>query len=140
MFTFDWSSHVRESAQGARSVCLSPRPRSPRSPAARRESQLGPAGGRSALPAYALGSPYALQVASRITQCPPPPPDLREPSASHFVYGLTLPSATGTPLIAHETADAVLDVHEVEEELVEPALELVHELAIHACRFTGRGR
>jgi hypothetical protein len=52
---------------------------------------------------------------------------------------LTLPSATATPLIAHEAADAVLDVHEVEEELVEPALELVHELAIHACRFTGAG-
>ncbi|WP_411116285.1 ATP-binding protein [Streptomyces sp. 058-1L] len=110
-----------------------------RSPIAVREDQLDPAGGRSTLPTYALGSPYALQVASRITQCPPPPPDLREPAASHFVYGLTLPSATATPLIANETADAVLDVHEVEDELIEPALELVHELAVHACRFTGAG-
>lgn len=108
-------------------------------PATRRAGQPGPAGGRSALPAFTLGSPYALQVASRITQCPPPPPDLREPAASHFVYGLTLPSATATPLIAHEAADAVLDVHEVEDELIEPALELVHELAVHACRFTGAG-
>ncbi|MFD4023092.1 ATP-binding protein [Streptomyces sp. NPDC058576] len=110
-----------------------------RTPAAHRAAQLGPAAGRSALPVYALGYPYALQVASRITQCPPPPPDLREPAASHFVYGLTLPSATAAPLIAHETADVVLDVHEVEDELVEPALELVHELAVHACRFTGAG-
>ncbi|WP_405394567.1 ATP-binding protein [Streptomyces gougerotii] len=95
--------------------------------------------GRFSLPSYVFGSPYALQVASRITQCPPPPPDLREPAASPFVYGLALPSATATPLIAHEAADAVLDVHEVEDGLVEPALELVHELAVHACRFTGAG-
>ncbi|MFF0257392.1 ATP-binding protein [Streptomyces microflavus] len=111
----------------------------PRTSASRPNGELPLAAGRSTLPAYALGSPYALQVASRITQSPPPPPDLREPAASHFVYGLTLPSATATPLIAHEVADAVLDVHEVEDELVEPALELVHELAIHACRFTGAG-
>ncbi|MFD3412098.1 ATP-binding protein [Streptomyces cyaneofuscatus] len=110
-----------------------------RTPAAHRAGQLGPAVGRSALPAYALGSPYTLQVAPRITQCPPPPPDLGEPSASHFVYGLTLPSATAAPLIAHEAADVVLDVHEVEDGLVEPALELVHELTVHACRFTGAG-
>ncbi|MFD4235847.1 ATP-binding protein [Streptomyces sp. NPDC058542] len=110
-----------------------------RASAPRPNGELPLAAGRSALPAYAFGSPYALQVASRITQCPPPPPDLRDPAASPFAYGLTLPSAAATPLIAHETADAVLDVHEVEAELVEPALELVHELAIHACRFTGAG-
>ncbi|MFI1186385.1 ATP-binding protein [Streptomyces californicus] len=97
------------------------------------------AAGRSALPAYAFGSPYALQVTSRITQCPPPPPDLREPDAAHFVYGLTLPSAGATPLIAAEAAEIVLDVHEVEGAIVEPALGMVHELAVHACRFTGAG-
>ncbi|WNI30911.1 ATP-binding protein [Streptomyces sp. ITFR-6] len=111
----------------------------PRTSAPRPNGELPLETGGSALPAYAFGSPYALQVASRITQCPPPPPDLRDPAASPFVYGLTLPSAAATPLIAHETADAVLDVHEVEDELVEPALELVHELAVHACRFTGAG-
>ncbi|MGW9301690.1 ATP-binding protein [Streptomyces cyaneofuscatus] len=110
-----------------------------RTSAPRPNGELPPAEGRFSLPAYAFGSPYALQVASRITQCPPPPPDLRDPSPSHFVYGLTLPSAGATPLIASETADAVLDVHEVEDELVGPALELVHELAVHACRFTGAG-
>ncbi|MCR8944728.1 ATP-binding protein [Streptomyces sp. OUCMDZ-4982] len=110
-----------------------------RTSAPRPNGELPPAERRFSLPAYAFGSPYALQVASRITQCPPPPPDLRDPSPSHFVYGLTLPSAGATPLIASETADAVLDVHEVEDELVGPALELVHELAAHACRFTGAG-
>ena len=90
-------------------------------------------------PAYALGSPFALQAASRVSQCPPPPSDLAEPSASHFVYGLTLPSAVGTPVVAQETVEIVLDVHGVEDELVEPMLALVHELAIHACRFTGAG-
>jgi hypothetical protein len=93
----------------------------------------------STLPAFALGSPYALQSAPAIIHCPPPPPDLGEPAASHFVYGLTLPSATGTPVIAHEATEAVLDVHGVEDELVEPALGLVHELTVHACRFTGAG-
>ncbi|MFQ6146572.1 hypothetical protein ACLMNJ_26445 [Streptomyces seoulensis] len=39
---------------------------------------------------------------------------------------MTLPSAAATPLISHETADGVLDVHEVEDELVEPALEVDH--------------
>ncbi|MFE6598866.1 ATP-binding protein [Streptomyces albidoflavus] len=110
-----------------------------RTSAPRPNGELPQTEGRFSLPAYAFGSPYALQVASRITQCPPPPPDLREPSPSHFVYGLTLPSAGATPLIAPEMADAVLDVHEVEDELVGSALELVHELAVHACRFTGAG-
>ncbi|WP_405796199.1 ATP-binding protein [Streptomyces sp. NBC_01506] len=96
-------------------------------------------GPRSTLPAYALGSPFALHAPARVTQCPPPPPDLAEPPASHFVYGLTLPSAVGTPVVAHDTAEAVLDVHGVEDELIEPTLMLVHELAIHACRFTGAG-
>ncbi|WP_258045081.1 ATP-binding protein [Streptomyces sp. SM11] len=96
-------------------------------------------GPRSGFPAYVLGSPFALRAPAGVTQCPPPPPDLGEPSAARFVYGLTLPSATATPLIAHEAADAVLDVHGVEDELIEPALELVHELAVHACRFTGAG-
>ncbi|RZD80965.1 sensor histidine kinase [Streptomyces albidoflavus] len=120
---------------------VDPLPARPAPPAAasRPSGELPLAAGRSAPPSYAFGSPYALQVASRITQCPPPPPDLREPSPSHFVYGLTLPSAGAAPLIASETADAVLDVHEVEEELVGPVLELVHELAVHACRFTGAG-
>ncbi|AUH42135.1 ATP-binding protein [Streptomyces sp. CMB-StM0423] len=94
---------------------------------------------RSRLPVYTLGSPYALQSAPAITRCPPPPPDLGGPSASHFAYGLTLPSATGTPVIAHDSAGAVLDVHGVEDELIDPALSLVHELAVHACRFTGAG-
>ncbi|WP_097981359.1 ATP-binding protein [Streptomyces sp. f150] len=128
-------------AKSSTALPVDPLPVRPAPPAAacRPNGELPLAAGRSALPAYAFGSPYALQVASRITQCPPPPPDLREPSPSHFVYGLTLPSAGATPLIASETAGAVLDVHEVEDELVGPALELVHELAIHACRFTGAG-
>ena len=92
-----------------------------------------------AFPAYVLGSPFALQAASRVTQCPPPPPDLTEPSADHLVYGLTLPSAVGTPVVSQEAAEVVLDVHSVEEELVEPMLALVHELTLHACRFTGAG-
>ncbi|WP_327259738.1 ATP-binding protein [Streptomyces sp. NBC_01240] len=108
-------------------------------PAGHRGHGLAGDGTRSRLPAYAVGSPFALQAPSRVTQCPPPPPDLGEPSASRFVYGLTLPSATGTPLIAHEAAEAVLDVHGVEDELIEPALALVHELTVHACCFTGAG-
>lgn len=114
-------------------------PTARRAPAGRPGRQLTAGGVRSSLPAYTLGSPYVLQSAPAITQCPPPPPDLGEPSASHFVYGLTLPAAAGTPLIAYEAAEAVLDVHGVEDELTEPALGLVHELAVHACRFTGAG-
>ncbi|ATY96548.1 ATP-binding protein [Streptomyces cavourensis] len=130
---------VRAKSSDALSVDSLPVRSVSRTSVPRPNGELPLAAGRSALPAYAFGSPYALQVASRITQCPPPPPDLRDPSPSHFVYGLTLPSAGATPLIASETADAVLDVHEVEDELVGPALELVHELAVHACRFTGAG-
>lgn len=110
-----------------------------RTPAGRYGRERTAGGTRSSLPAYALGSPYALQPAPAVTQCPPPSPDLGAPSASHFVYGFTLPSATGTPLVAHEAAEVVLDVHGVEDALIEPALGLVRELAVHACRFTGAG-
>ncbi|MFW6690393.1 ATP-binding protein [Streptomyces sp. MAR4 CNX-425] len=110
-----------------------------RTSAGRAGHQRAARGARTSLPAYAVGSPYALRPAPTVTQCPPPPPDLGEPSASHFVYGLTLPSAAGTPVIAYEAAEAVLDVHGSEDGLVEPTLGLVHELAVHACRFTGAG-
>ncbi|WBB59427.1 ATP-binding protein [Streptomyces sp. WMMC500] len=94
---------------------------------------------RTSLPAYSLGSPYALCAGPAVTQCPPPPPDLGEPSAACFVYGLTLPSAAWAPVVAYQAAEAVLDVHGAADGLVEPTLGLVHELAVHACRFTGAG-
>lgn len=86
-----------------------------------------------------LSSPFVLQAASRATQCPPPPPDLREPSAFLFAYGLTLPSATGTPGVAQGAAEVILDTHGVEDDVFETAAALVGELALHACRFTGAG-
>nr|WP_251076393.1 ATP-binding protein [Streptomyces benahoarensis] len=101
--------------------------------------ELAGGGARSGLPVHVLGSPFALQAASGVTQCPPPPPDLGEPSATRFVYGLTLPSAAATPVVAQEAAETILDVHGVEDELIEPTLALVHELTLHACRFTGAG-
>ncbi|MQY15015.1 hypothetical protein SRB5_51920 [Streptomyces sp. RB5] len=108
----------------------------PGTPTARRRT---PDDARTILPAYVLGSPYALTPASRITQCPPPPPDLTEPSPAHLTYALTLPSAAGTPQIAQEAAESILDVHGVEEPLLVPMLALIHELTLHACRFTGAG-
>ncbi|MDB1086498.1 hypothetical protein PJ985_02815 [Streptomyces sp. ACA25] len=52
---------------------------------------------------------------------------------------MTLPSALGTPDVAQASAEVMLDVHEVEEKAIDPALLLVHALAVHACRFTGAG-
>lgn len=86
-----------------------------------------------------LSSPFVLQAASKGTQCPPPPPDLREPSAVLFAYGLTLPSAAGTPGVAQGAAEVILDLHHVEDDVFEPAAVLVGELAVHACRFTAGG-
>jgi hypothetical protein len=84
-------------------------------------------------------APFALPSPAKITQCPPPPPDLREPGPQNLLYGLTLPSAVATPTIAQETAELIFDVHDTAEKLIDPALLLVRELVAYACRFTGRG-
>ncbi len=93
----------------------------------------------SGLLPHAVVAPFAFQAVPRFTQCPPPPPDLTEPSPARLVYGLTLPSASETPTIAQEAAEVMLEVHGVEEGLMDPALLLVYELTVHACRFTGTG-
>ncbi|WP_223291068.1 ATP-binding protein [Streptomyces avicenniae] len=87
-----------------------------------------------------LVAPFPLYSAPRFGQCPPPAPDLAEPSPTNLLYALTLPSASGTPDVAQESAEVMFDIHGVEDELLDPSLRLVHELAIHACRFTGAGQ
>ncbi|MFR9723889.1 ATP-binding protein [Streptomyces sp. MS19] len=84
--------------------------------------------------------PFSLSPAPTVTQCPPPRPDLREPSPLSLRYGLTLPSAAATPSVAQESAEIMCDIHGVGAEMVEPALDLVYELAAHACRFTAAGQ
>ncbi|MFE7118385.1 ATP-binding protein [Streptomyces sp. NPDC057654] len=96
-------------------------------------------GAPSGLLPHAVVAPFAFQAVPRFTQCPPPPPDLKEPSRAKLVYGLTLPSASETPTVVQEAAEVMLEVHGVEEELMDPALLLVYELTVHACRFTGAG-
>ncbi|MFJ1595488.1 ATP-binding protein [Streptomyces sp. NPDC088261] len=86
--------------------------------------------------AFAAFSPYAVP---QYSQCPPPPPDLGEPGPQNLRYGLTLPSAVATPAVAIEAAEAILDAHDAEDELIEPVLLLVGELVVYACRFTGAG-
>ncbi|WP_326442156.1 ATP-binding protein [Streptomyces sp. H27-D2] len=88
-----------------------------------------PAHGLPAFPAY--GS-------ARVTQCPPPPPDLGAPHPGNLAYSLTLPSAVATPAIALEAAELILDIHRMND-LIEPSLLLVCELVSYACRFTGAG-
>ncbi|MFI9580307.1 ATP-binding protein [Streptomyces sp. NPDC052236] len=44
-----------------------------------------------------------------------------------------------TPAIAQEAAWIVLDAHCWEEKMIDPALVLVDELVVYACRFTGSG-
>ncbi|MEU7044715.1 ATP-binding protein [Streptomyces varsoviensis] len=96
-------------------------------------------GAPSGLLPPAVVAPFAFQSVPRFVQCPPPPPDLAEPSPAKLVYGLTLPSACETPTVAQEAAEVMFEVHGVEEELMDPALLLVYELTVHACRFTGAG-
>lgn len=84
-------------------------------------------------------APFALHAAPRITQCPPQPQDLGEPGPENLAYGLTLPSAVATPVIAQEAAWIILDAHCLEEKMIDPALVLVDELVAYACGFTGSG-
>ncbi|MER6101119.1 ATP-binding protein [Streptomyces sp. NPDC001832] len=44
-----------------------------------------------------------------------------------------------TPNLAEEAVEVILDGHQVQEEVMLPALLLVHELVSYACRFTGAG-
>ena len=94
--------------------------------------------GRVPLPP-GVATPYPLQAVPRWTQCPPPGTDVREPNARNLAYGLTFPSALATPAIAQSVALFILDVHGLDERLLDTALVLVHELASYACRFTGAG-
>ncbi|GAB2918885.1 ATP-binding protein [Streptomyces mayteni] len=70
--------------------------------------------------------------------CPPPFPTLPQPCPDNLAYALTLPAAAATPAVAREAAETVLDVHELDD-LIEPALLLVHELVACACHFTRPG-
>ncbi|MGS2587967.1 ATP-binding protein [Streptomyces hebeiensis] len=74
----------------------------------------------------------------RFVQCPPPPPDTAEPHPGYLAYSLTLPSAVATPAIALETAELLLESHQLGR-LVRPAMHLVRELMACACRFTAAG-
>ncbi|MFJ2441057.1 ATP-binding protein [Streptomyces sp. NPDC087658] len=64
---------------------------------------------------------------------------MAEPGAGNLAYGLTLPSAVATPGIAFWATESIFGAHGVAEELIEPYLLLVHELAAYACLFTGAG-
>ncbi|MFE3602488.1 ATP-binding protein [Streptomyces sp. NPDC059096] len=85
------------------------------------------------------GTTPASYAVPRFTQCPPPPQDPDEPAPGNLAYGLALPSASATPSIAREAAEVILDVHCVEDTLIDPALRLVRELVFYACRFTASG-
>nr|WP_243741339.1 ATP-binding protein [Streptomyces sp. 8K308] len=61
-----------------------------------------------------------------------------QPRPDNLTYALTLPAAAATPAIAHEAAETILDIHELDD-LMEPALLLVRELTAYACRFTAPG-
>ncbi|GAA1927078.1 hypothetical protein GCM10009716_38930 [Streptomyces sodiiphilus] len=98
-----------------------------------------PPTGQAGFAPHTTVAPFFPQAVPRFTQCPPPPPDLTEPSPANLVYGMTLPSATATPSVAQESAEIMLDVHAVEEAAVDPMLLLVYELTAHACRFTSAG-
>jgi hypothetical protein len=81
--------------------------------------------------------PESLEASASYTRCPPPL-HLGEPHPGNLAYSLTLPSATSTPAIAHEAAEIILDAHGLDD-VIEPALLLVRELASYACRFTTAG-
>ncbi len=87
------------------------------------------------LPPTGIGS---WAPAGRITQCPPPPPDLREPCPANLAYSFTFPSACATPAVARAATMLVLEAHQLGD-LAAPILTLVDELAACACQFTSSG-
>ncbi|WP_209443585.1 ATP-binding protein [Streptomyces anulatus] len=102
------------------------------------DTRSGPWSGRGYgdLPRLAPLSPRPV---ARFTHCPPPPPDLTEPSLANLVHGLTLPSALATPAIAQEAVEIILDTHRAAAELTDAALLLTHDLVAYACGLTGAG-
>ncbi|MGW7291354.1 ATP-binding protein [Streptomyces xiamenensis] len=71
--------------------------------------------------------------------CPPVGAGGAEPHPGNLAYGFSLPACPSTPVIAHETAELVFDVHRIYA-LAEPGLELVRALTTYACRFAREGQ
>ncbi|WP_369266348.1 hypothetical protein [Streptomyces harbinensis] len=71
--------------------------------------------------------------------CPPVGAGGVEPREGELAYGFSLPATAAAPVVAHETAELLFDIHRVYA-LAEPGLALARELTAYACRFAREGQ